>query len=1511
MNTLKPTLVLLFVLLLTNLSFSQTTIWEEDFSTYADETIVGTANRWTLATTAGINLLPGSNNHFWTVSNALEARNTLGLEQVFTTESIDISAYSNISISVDVFEQGNNTNTDYVDVYYILDGGTETLFSTNGQNNANYTSQIAQQTGLNGSTLQIVIRASNNANGKRHSFDNIAVRGVAGITPGAVETGLQLWMRADEGISAGDDVDNTEVDSWTDQSNNGYVGNKEANGPLYIEEGINFNPVLRFNRSDNTYFNLGQAANLDIKVGPTTLGRSDITVFAAFLTDQSGAGTILSKGNNNVRSYQLWLGDIDRVVHYTWGRDQTGSPSYDSRNWGDIHGRNEPKITTGTVNVSGYRSYVNNIEDNMVFDLGVGEGAATQDVMIGARRSGDGPNNTGSGNVLSGDVAEIIVYNRELNTTEIQKVNSYLAIKYGITLGYNDETFVLGNSPETQGITYSGASSDYIASDGSTLWNGAANSGFGYNVFGIARDDNSNLMQLKSKSSNVQRIEVSPGNANFLDAILTLEDEDGTLDNDLSYLLVGHNGQDIALHTSSLPERSESLLNRVWRSRESNTDTGKTTLTFDLNQYVGTTITNPEDLVLFVADNSAFTGYCNYVGTIAGNVLTFTGVNLEESTYFTLGVPTSLNGDLDIEFDGSQSYISSDRMLGGKSEATIMAWIKPSNSFNFLGTIAGEESFCISLNGNDVPRVDVVTNTGTSVTRDANAADALTKNQWTHIAAIYNAADSSVRLYINGEESIADPNNIPDVSGASLSTTIGTANSTFAIGKDGAEFGTQFFDGDIDEVRVLDVALTEDQMRKMIFQEITQNGGNIRGTIIPKDINDVTSGSTVAWSNLLAYYPMSSVKGNVVFDESNNAVQAKLNNVGNVIKAQTAPIPYETTVAGTWDTESTWLHGDVWDIENIAAISDWGIVQIKHDVSTSERHKTVGLFIDSGVTLNVNGENEINNSWYLELNGTLDLQADSQLIQGSDSDLVTSATGAILRRQEGNINSFWYNYWSSPVGTVGTTNLSNNNTSSNNTNNTTFNISMLQDGDGNNMTFTSNFEDSGMISDRWLYSFQNGLTYWDWTTLTPASPIAPGVGYTQKGTGAASVQQQYIFEGKPNNGTILIAADDVDADSGNESQQNVTMTTTMVGNPYPSALDARQFIADNAGVIQGTILLWEQWAGSSHWLAEYEGGYGYINSMTTERAYQHPDIPIASQTQTQGIKTPSFYIPVAQGFFVEVIEDGNIEFNNGQRVFIKESDALDTDPESGSVFFREANNIDASVENEDPFQLIRLEFNTSAGASRRFVLGFSENATDGFDYGLDGGYINEMPNEDMGSLFEGKQFVLQAFAPITEDKEIDLNLNVSGDLNYSIGAVELSNIAEDQELYLRDNLTDTYYNLRDEQPYQFTSEAGQFSDRFDVVFKAPQTLNNDVFETNNVRIYMNNLEDKLFVKGFDQNAKSLVLTNMLGQTVRTMLDISNNTLKNGVSIQNLSSGIYVVSIKAEDNTQISKKIILE
>ncbi len=40
------------------------------------------------------------------------------------------------------------------------------------------------------------------------------------------------------------------------------------------------------------------------------------------------------------------------------------------------------------------------------------------------------------------------------------------------------------------------------------------------------------------------------------------------------------------------------------------------------------------------------------------------------------------------------------------------------------------------------------------------------------------------------------------------------------------------------------------------------------------------------------------------------------------------------------------------------------------------------------------------------------------------------------------------------------------------------------------------------ISERWLYTFKNGVTYWDWDVLSTDTFIEPGTGYTQKGSGA-------------------------------------------------------------------------------------------------------------------------------------------------------------------------------------------------------------------------------------------------------------------------------------------------------------------------------------------------------------------------------------------------------------------------
>ncbi|NND09729.1 MAG: T9SS type A sorting domain-containing protein [Flavobacteriaceae bacterium] len=853
-----------------------------------------------------------------------------------------------------------------------------------------------------------------------------------------------------------------------------------------------------------------------------------------------------------------------------------------------------------------------------------------------------------------------------------------------------------------------------------------------------------------------------------------------------------------------------------------------------------------------------------------------------------------------IDFDGEDDYMDSDLSLDGMPQATIMAWVKLDPDFGDTSYIINQGDFEVGITANGTIFTSI--NGRTISVPDTYDFEL---NKWYHFTVIFDSSlpSDNLKLYVSGEFGISETH--PSLL---LPIDIWTSEK-FTVGKESGD-DKKYFKGSIDELRVFDIALTEGQMHQMVHQEITNYFGTVRGVVVPKDIIDFNTNTTIPWSSLKAYYPMTDVLASKTFDLSSNNYFAKLYNITSV-QAQTAPMPYMTKADGNWNQMNTWMNGDVWDIAADPITKPWSIIKVSHNMTANNDIHSHALIIDANKSITMTGDNAISNQWYLELNGTLDLQDDSQLVQGPSSDLVTSASGQILRRQEGNSDVHWYNYWSSPVGTTAATSLSDNNGTTNNGNNTSFSIDMLLDGNGNAVEFTSAYDEVGKISDKWLYSFQNGITYWDWVTLAPSSAIQPGFGYTQKGMGNPGPEQQYIFQGKPNNGTILVSANDVDADGLNESEQDVTLTTSLIGNPYPSALDARKFISDNAGIIQGTILLWEQWAGESHWLAEYEGGYGFINNLATERAYQYPGINLADPAGlTQGIKVPSFNIPVGQGFFVEVINDGDIEFNNSQRVFIKESDSDGVDPNNGSSFFRNnATNVDESENADNPFQILRLEFSVSSGASRSFVLGFSEDATDGFDYGYDGGLITNPPADDMGSILDGQQYVIQAFAPITPEKEIDLIMHSSGIYTHSIKATEISNFPANQELFLRDKINDTYFDLRSGLKYDFTSEAGTFTDRFEVVFHDGTTLSNEETVFEDVVVFVK--DNNLFVKGLDEQANSLRVTNMLGQTAKAFNEILNSEIENGIYLGELSSGVYLVNLITENGNTIDKKIILE
>ncbi|SHI42868.1 Por secretion system C-terminal sorting domain-containing protein, partial [Algibacter luteus] len=308
----------------------------------------------------------------------------------------------------------------------------------------------------------------------------------------------------------------------------------------------------------------------------------------------------------------------------------------------------------------------------------------------------------------------------------------------------------------------------------------------------------------------------------------------------------------------------------------------------------------------------------------------------------------------------------------------------------------------------------------------------------------------------------------------------------------------------------------------------------------------------------------------------------------------------------------------------------------------------------------------------------------------------------------------------------------------------------------------------------------------------------------------------------------------------------------------------------------------------------------------------------ANNGNQDGCIVPTRYLPVGQGFIAEVVADGQVEFNNSQRVFIKESDA-DGSYDNGSAFSKttkgkgtKADNASKAPEAASPMQRIRLEFNSITGPETRheLLLGFSTQTTDAFDYGYDA--INtETRNNDLNLDLEGKNMNIQAYGPITSDKVVPLNFKSSGDNSFEIRITEMDNLDESQEIYLRDNLTGTYFDLRQDAAYSFSSAQGIFNDRFEIVFQSEQqSLSTEESMVTENYIYYQNTTNTLFVKKLNSAVSKLSLINMRGQTVLELLDVSTEQLQNGIPFNNIATGAYVVCMRTEANEVLTKKVIV-
>lgn len=203
-----------------------------------------------------------------------------------------------------------------------------------------------------------------------------------------------------------------------------------------------------------------------------------------------------------------------------------------------------------------------------------------------------------------GYIHEYIFYNRTLTSLEVMQVNTYLAVKYGVTLD------------RTGGGSYG----DYVATNGAIIWDASVNPAYHNNVIGIGRDDSEGLYQKQSHSfDDSYRIYLS-------NLATTNIGNAGTIANDIAYVTFGHRqGSNCGSSTSNneSPSNVQSRIAKEWKATKTNfSDVFNWDLKIDtcsINGYSNGAI-DPNNFLLLVDDDGNFQDALTYS---AANGLTF------------------------------------------------------------------------------------------------------------------------------------------------------------------------------------------------------------------------------------------------------------------------------------------------------------------------------------------------------------------------------------------------------------------------------------------------------------------------------------------------------------------------------------------------------------------------------------------------------------------------------------------------------------------------------------------------------------------------------------------------------------------------------------------------------------------------------------------------------------------------------------------------------------------------
>jgi hypothetical protein len=401
-----------------------------------------------------------------------------------------------------------------------------------------------------------------------------------------------------------------------------------------------------------------------------------------------------------------------------------------------------------------------------------------------------------------------------------------------------------------------------------------------------------------------------------------------------------------------------------------------------------------------------------------------------------------------------------------------------------------------------------------------------------------------------------------------------------------------------------------------------------------------------------------------------------------------------------------------------------------------------------------------------------------------------------------------------------------------------------------------------------MYQFNNTTQFWELANTT--TTMNAGEGFAIKGntsldyTTTPSPTPITNFDGAFNNGIIT---QNILMNVGQQEPDATDDDSNLIGNPYPSAINADLFLNENTNI--DVLYFW---------------------THASALPITGDNFPLSDYvTWTLGAGTLGKTVNIAsgQGFFALANANGTATFNNAMRV---------TD---GNNDFKN------SVEERDRIWLDLT--NLSNNSVNQLAIVFIDEGTDDFDHQYDAKPYGNFNTSFYSLGVDNEPLIIQVKAPfLTNEKIIPLGLVIQNEneLNHKISINHLE-LLEGVYFYLKDNYLNEIHDLSIDD-YSFSlQETGAINDRFELIFSRNALAINNATIAKNTLIISNVDADSYQIKMKDGTVISSVkVFDVLGK-----LKFEAQPNSNAIIINESNKAVLFVKVYLENGQTVVKKFV--